>query len=116
MGAKTAEQHNAAAFDMGAMLKDQITAANNILMSGVTAGAEGVWIKITPSVRALAAAYERAKADEQAKLPTVLAVAIEAVLRDAAHALPASPYTDRRTQRRTDIETSVDGRQIAPGQ
>jgi hypothetical protein len=28
----------------------------------------------------------------------------------------ASPYTDRRTQRRTDIELSVDGRPIAPGQ
>lgn len=60
----------------------------------------------------LMAVYEFAQRDPNARIPTYLAAAIENV----RPVPPASPYAERRLQRRDDYELSVDGRQIRAGQ
>lgn len=74
----------------------------------------GKWIKIGHEFSALEAQFRAAQDDPKVLMPSALALAIEGVLQRVA--LPASPYAPTSTQRRSDIELSVDGRQIHSGQ
>lgn len=101
--------------DMGKMLFESIAETNAVMMRGVEAGAEGVWIKVGPSILALEKHYRAAQANPEAKLPTALSLAIEGLLK-LATTEGASPYTDRRAQRRVgNGDMSPRGGELEPG-
>lgn len=110
---KTADQANADNFDLGKMLFDSIAETNRVMMAGVDAGAEGVWIKVGPSLRTLEKQYRAAQADPKAVIPTALSLAIESVLQHAKQAAPADPFADRRTE---DFGVSPCGRSRREGE
>lgn len=78
---------------------------------------EGAGHYTHPFLFAIFMAYDLAKMDGNAKIPSPLALAIENARRMLGDCAPvASPYAERRAQHRGELELSVDGRMIRPGE
>ena len=76
------------------------------------AGADGERNRIRGIVSALEREYTRAQADEKARIPTGLSIAIEAVI--ALKPQGASPFAERRLKPRDD-DMSVAGTKLVAG-
>ena len=110
-------------FDLGRMLFDQAQAGNKMFAAGMQAGKEAEERRVLPALMVLREQFTKATADERARIPTALEVAILGVLNRIPHG--ASPYTERRNppghrqawerDQNGNYDTSVAGIPMKPG-